>query len=176
MKVQDVMIPVVGHVSPDDSLRDAAEQMKALNLSPMPVVEDGRIVGMLTEQILLDHVRTDGLAIGTHRVADAMSSDVVCCSETELVEEALHKVEEGHTARLPVINDQQCLVGIVSIDDLKRGLQVDAGKAPGHHVESVAERREFEEDTVDFMSDGSFPASDPLPPPTTLGTSQKDCD
>lgn len=176
MQVKDVMIPAVGHVSPNDSLRDAAEQMKALNLSPMPVVEDGKVVGILTEQILLDHVRSDGLAIGAHRVADAMSTDVLCCREDEPLGQALGRTEEGHAARLPVIDGKYHLVGIVSRADLQRGLRVDSGETAVGDVESISDLVPFQEDSVDFMSDASFPASDPIPPPTSLGRGDGECD
>jgi len=176
MKVKDVMIPVIGHVSPNDSLRDAAEQMKALNLSPMPVVEDGRVAGVLTEQLLLDHVRSDGLAVGAHRVGEVMSTNIVCCNEDDPLDRALERVEEGHTARLPVINSDQCLVGIVSLDDLRRGMAAGSGETAVSQVESISDLVDFDEDSVDFMSDASFPASDPIPPPTSLGSGDKACD
>jgi CBS domain-containing protein len=176
MQVKDVMIPAVGHVSPNDSLRDAAEQMKALNLSPMPVVQDGKVVGILTEQILLDHVRSDGLAIGAHRVADAMSTEVLCCREDEPLDQALGRIEEGHTGRLPVIDERHHLVGIVSHADLQRGLRVDSGETAVSEVEAISDLVPFEEDSVDFMSDSSFPASDPIPPPTALGRGDEEAD
>jgi predicted transcriptional regulator len=170
------MIPAVGHVSPDDSLRDAAEQMKALNLSPMPVVQDGKVIGLLTEQVLLDRVRSDGLAIGAHRVADALSTEILCCAEEDPIDRALDRIEEGHTARLPVLDRERHLVGIVSVADLQRGLHADAGESAVSDVEAVSELVHFDEDRVDFMSDASFPASDPIPPPTALGSGEKDCD
>jgi CBS domain-containing protein len=176
MQVKDVMIPAVGHVSPSDSLRDAAEQMKALNLSPMPVVQDGEVVGVLTEQVLIDHARSDGLAIGAHRVADAMSTQIVCCTEEDPIERALERIEEGHTARIPVLDGARHLVGIVSVSDLQRGLKAGAGESAVSDVESVSELVHFDEDRVDFMSDASFPASDPIPPPTALGSGEKDCE
>lgn len=172
MRVKDVMIPAVGHVSPDDSLRDAAEQMKALNLSPMPVVKDGTVVGVLTEQILLDHVRSDGLAIGSHRVADAMSTDILCCTVDEPVDRALGRVDEGHAARLPVVDAERHLVGIVSRGDLERGMRVGSGETAVSDVESISELVDYDEDQVDFMSDSSFPASDPIPPPSTIGPAE----
>jgi CBS domain-containing protein len=175
MQVKDVMIPALGHVSPDDSLRDAAEKMKALNLSPMPVVRDGKVVGVLTEQTMLDHVRRDGLGIGSHQVQEAMSTEIVCCDENEPIDRALQKVEGGHTARLPVLDRERHLVGIVAIEDLRRGERLDAGGPAGSEAELAGGRVPFDEDRVDFMSDASFPASDPLPSPVTLGRAD-DCD
>jgi CBS domain-containing protein len=175
MLVKDVMTQAVGHVSPDDSLRDAAEQMKALNVSPMPVVKDGMVVGILTEQILLDRVRSDGLAIGAHRVADAMSTDVTCCEAGEPLERALARIEEGHTARLPVLDDHRHLVGIVSRDELLRAAEADPAATAIGAVESISEVVRYDDDPVDFMADSSFPASDPIPPPATIGQGDNDC-
>jgi CBS domain-containing protein len=169
MLVKDVMTPAVGHVSPEESLRDAAERMKALNLSPMPVVEHGIVVGVLTEAILLDHVRTDGLAIGSHRVRDAMSREMACCSEDDSLYDVMNRVSKDHSARLPVVDAEGHLKGTVSIPDLRRGLESSSGETAIEDVESISQLVRYDEDPVDFMNDSSFPASDPIPPPSSVG-------
>jgi CBS domain-containing protein len=170
VQVKDVMIPVVGHVEPDMNLRDAAERMKALNMDPMPVVDGGKVVGVLGEQRLVELAAADGLAMGSHRVREAMTSDVPCCSADEDVESALRHFVAGTTARIPVVDGDQHLVGLVSLADLqKRALAEAGGVAAVSDVESVSELVQFDDDRVDFMSDSSFPASDPIPPPTSLG-------
>ncbi len=171
MLVKDVMIPVVGHVEPDMTMRDAAERMKSLNLSPMPVVENDRVVGLLTEKAVMELAATDGLAAGSHHVRDIMSTEVVCCSAGQEVADALRHLDEGSPARVPVIDDEKRLVGIVSFADLRKRERLESGEETAvSDVESISDLVDFDDDRVDYMSDSSFPASDPIPPPTTLGS------
>lgn len=170
MQVREVMIPIAGHVDPDDSLRDAAEKMKALNLNPMPVVDAGKVVGVLTEQGMIERAERDGLAVGSQLVRDAMSTDVVCCSADEPIESALERIDKSRTARAPVVDSAGHLVGIVSAIDLRKREEIVPGEVTAvSDVESISELVHFDEDSVDFMSDASFPASDPIPPPSSLG-------
>lgn len=174
MQVKDVMIPAVAHLEPDMSLRDAAERMKALDLDPMPVVDGGTVVGVLTERDVVARAETDGLAVGSHRVREAMSSDPDCCRAEEEISDALARVRDRGTARMPVIDANRHLVGIVAMADLIKHEQPPSteGMAVGD-VESITDLVAFDDDRVDFMSDESFPASDPIPPPTTLGPDRK---
>ncbi|MGI8968155.1 MAG: CBS domain-containing protein [Chloroflexota bacterium] len=178
MQVKDVMIPVVGSVEPDTLLRDAAETMKALNLNPLPVCDDeGVVVGILTEQALVDHAESAGLAVGSQKVSEAMSTDISCCFADEEIADALSHMDERATARMPVIARDHTLVGIVSLEDMRKKEQVVAGEVTAAGgVESISELVQFQDDQVDFMSDSSFPASDPIPPPTSLGSEEEERD
>lgn len=170
MQVKDVMIPVIGSVSPDTNLRDVTEKMRSLDLDPMPVVENHKVVGVLTEGDILDRVRTAGLGSGSVLARDVMRKNTICCFADQDVSAALDTLEKGGTSRVPVIDRAQNLVGIVSAEDLRKREQILAGEvSAAGAVESVSDLATFDDDRVDFMSDSSFPASDPIPPPTSLG-------
>lgn len=173
MLVRDVMIPVIGHVEPDASVRDAAEKMRALNLNPMPVIENDRVVGVLTEQSLLNLAQREGLGVGSQRVRDAMSPEVNACLEDEDLSNVLKHVDASHSGRMPVVDHERHLVGFVSVEDLRKQERIAAGEVTAAgDVESISELVHYDDDTVDFMSDESFPASDPIPPPSSLGPEQ----
>jgi CBS domain-containing protein len=172
MQVKDVMIPAIGSVGADDTLRDATEKLKALDLDPLPVVEEGTVVGLLFEQDVVDRAREAGLATGSRHVREVMRTDVVCCFENQELSAAIENIE-GHAnpqtaRRVPVLNSERHLVGVVSLEDLKKhaGEGEEADEVSG--VDAMTERDGYEEDGVDLMGDASFPASDPLPPPSSL--------
>jgi CBS domain-containing protein len=178
MHVKDVMISAMGSVSADDTLRAAMEKMKALDLDPLPVaVEDGAVVGLLFEQDVRNRASEIGLATGSHRVREAMRTDVVCCFEDQELSAAIENIE-GHVnhesaRRVPVLNPERHLVGLVSLEDLRKhaGQHGEADEVLG--VDVMRERDGYEKDPVDLMSDGSFPASDPLPPPSSLAPDRR---
>ena len=174
------MTPLVESAHPDDTLRDAAEKMKALDLDPLPVTEGKRIVGCVTHDEVNQAAAQEGLGAGSMPVRDIMTSDVTCLRSDIDVREALdqigHDPEARTFSRLPVVDEQGELVGSVAVESLRRRLQQeepDAGVAAVFGVESVSSLADFDSDRVDYMSDESFPASDPLPPPSTLGPEEE---
>lgn len=173
MQVRDVMVPVVGSIAPEASLREAMEKLKALDIDPLPVVSQGKLAGALYEQDVEEHARAAGLATASATVGEVMRAHPACCLDDQTVEYATEQMEDGASSnsshRVPVVDRQGVLVGLVSLDDLHRhdgNTQVE-GAAAGA-VESVDQLVTWDADKVDYMSDESFPASDPLPPPTTL--------
>lgn len=176
MKVRDVMTPLVESVHPDDTLRQAAEKMKALDLDPIPVTEGDRLVGTLSDNQVSDTAAREGLGTGGHPVREAMSQEYTCCSADEDVHEAVERLgkerQQSPFSRLPVVDASGELVGLVTVQALVKRLTEEEpgeGVAAVLGVESVASLINYDEDSVDFMSDESFPASDPMPPPSTLG-------
>ncbi|HLJ67925.1 MAG TPA: CBS domain-containing protein [Chloroflexota bacterium] len=177
MRVKDVMIPVVECLEPEMALRDASERMKALDIDPMPVCENERLVGLLSGSAVMAVAAREGLAAGSTIVRAAMTTDFVCCSGDQSLADAVRHICEtlGPDARgrVPVTDDAGDLAGIVSIADLKRRAEEDVtgGVTAAGEVEAVSDLVSYKEDRVDYMSDESFPASDPQPPPTAIGPS-----
>lgn len=164
MQVRDVMGPVVGTASPGDLLRDASERMKALDVDPLPVTENGRVVGMLDRAGIDRHVQEAGISAGLARVSEIMSRHVTCCSPDEPIHDALARLEEKDSTsdRVPVVDGSGRLVGIVSCRKLReRDAASEDGVTAVQAVEAVDQLVEYGDDRVDYMSDSSFPASDP---------------
>jgi CBS domain-containing protein len=174
MQVKDVMMSVVGHVDADTSLRDATAMMKSLRLDPIPVMSEGKVVGMVSERDILAVISHDGVGGGMRPVRNVMTPDVMCCRPEQSVKEAAEAVSGSPQAekieRLPVVDDEQRLVGLVLTSSLRDASSEEDNTTKAIHAfASIDGAVDFRTDPVEYMSDESFPASDPVPPPSTLG-------
>ena len=126
--VADVMTRGVRTLTPNDTVVDAAKAMDELNVGVIPVCEGDKLVGMVTDRDIV--VR--GVALGTElkstRLADVMSGHVRCAKEDDDVDQVLSEMAEAQIRRLPVVDGNQKLVGIVSLGDIaaKAGAEEDA--------------------------------------------------
>lgn len=166
MQVRDVMGPVPGSLSADDLIRDASVKMRCLGLDPLPVTDGPSVVGMLSYHDLMDRIRRDGFTGGMARVHTVMSKDVVCCYADEDTSDAARSVQgRAVTAgmdRVPVLERDGRLVGVATLHNLSRpSTEADDGTAAVQAVAGVDRFVGFDEDRVEYMSDQSFPASDP---------------
>ena len=129
MKVSEVMTKDIETVRPDQQARDAARFMLQADAGSIPVTDGERLVGMITDRDIA--VRGVALGYGPETlVSELMTSGVVSAHADEPVEEAARKMGEAQVRRLPVIDDQEMLVGIVSLGDLARETDEDtAGQA-----------------------------------------------
>jgi CBS domain-containing protein len=116
MKVQEVMTPNPRTVGPDDTLQQAAQIMRDEDTGVVPVVEDGRVVGVVTDRDIVIRAVADGDFECT--IDDIVSDDVICATPEMTTAEAAELMGEHQIRRLPVTDDDDRLVGIVSIGDL----------------------------------------------------------
>jgi len=121
MQVKDIMTAGVECVSPDDTLQDAARKMKLLDVGPMPVCRDDRVIGMLTDRDITVRGTAEGLDPKTARVRDAMTEDVISCFEDQDVTDATKLMEDRLVRRILVMNREDRLVGIVALGDVALG-------------------------------------------------------
>ena len=135
MKVHQVMTREVQTVSPDQRAQDAASFMLSADTGSIPVTEGDKLIGMITDR----DIAVRGIAKGhgpETLVRDLMSSDVVCARHDDDVEEAATRMSEAQVRRLPVIDEQEKLCGIVSLGDLSR--ETDNGTA-GQALQGVSQ-------------------------------------
>jgi CBS domain-containing protein len=128
MKISDVMTREVRTVRPDQPVSEAASFMLSEDAGSMPVTEGERLVGMITDR----DIAVRGVAKGhgpDTPVRELMTSGVICAREDDDVSEIARKMSEEQIRRLPVTDDQGRLCGIVSLGDLARETETDAGKA-----------------------------------------------
>ncbi len=117
MKVEKVMSREVQLTNPDRTLRDAAGLMKKIDAGILPVAENDRLVGMITDR----DIAVRGVAEGKGpdaKVRDVMSREVKYCFEDEDVAHVAENMADLQIRRLPVLNREKRLVGIVSIGDM----------------------------------------------------------
>ena len=116
MKIRDVMTPNPRTVSPDDTVQAAARIMQAEDTGAVPVVNNGRVLAMVTDRDIVVRVVAEGGSL-TGSIRDIASMEVICASPEMSTREASELMSEHQVRRLPVV-ENGILVGIVSIGDL----------------------------------------------------------
>ncbi|TIW22042.1 MAG: CBS domain-containing protein [Mesorhizobium sp.] len=129
MKVGKCMTKDVTLANPEQSIRDIAQMMSRLDAGVLPVGDNDRLVGMITDRDIV--IR--GIALGKGpdtKVRDVMSPEVKYCFDDEEIEHVLENMGDLQVRRLPVLNRDKRLVGIVSLGDLARnGEMAETGAA-----------------------------------------------
>jgi CBS domain-containing protein len=118
MIVRDVMTKGAECVSPAASLQEAARKMRDLDVGPLPVCENDRLVGMVTDRDITVRAVAEGYHPRTATIKEVMTPDVVYCFEDQDVQQAANLMKQNQVRRLTVLNRDKRLVGIVSLGDL----------------------------------------------------------
>jgi CBS domain-containing protein len=125
MKVNKVMTRDVRLLKPDQTISEAAMLMAEIDSGALPVSDNDRLVGMITDRDIVIRGLAKGKSADT-KVAEIMSKEVLYCFDTDEVEDAARNMGKARVRRLPVLNKDKQLVGIVSLGDLSR---IDDGTA-----------------------------------------------
>lgn len=116
MKISDVMTPNPKTVGLSDSIQVAAQVMRDEDTGVVPVVEDGRVTGIVTDRDIVLRAVAD--ADFQAKVEDVVSDDVITATPDMSTSEAAELMSEHQIRRLPVVDTDDRLVGIVSLGDL----------------------------------------------------------
>ena len=131
MKVSECMTNDVRIVDPDETLQDAAQAMADIDAGILPVGEGDRLIGIITDRDIAVRGVGRGRSPNT-KVRDVMSPEVKYCFIDEEAEEVLENMAEIQVRRLPVLDRDKRLVGIISITDFAgTGEAAHAGEALG---------------------------------------------
>ncbi|ASY72120.1 CBS domain-containing protein [Sinorhizobium fredii] len=126
MHVSEIMTRDVHLVTPNDTIRDVARQMAENDIGFLPVEDHDRLVGMVTDRDIVVRGVADGLDPQA-KVRDVMTTDVKYCFEDEEVDDVARNMGDIQVRRLPVVNRDKRLVGIVSLADAAREQPAAAG-------------------------------------------------
>lgn len=118
MLIREVMSKSVTLTTPDATLVDAARRMAEEDVGALPIGENDRLVGMLTDRDIVIRAIAKNRPAAETVVRDAMTDKIRYCKESDSVEKVADMMAEQQIRRLPVINDDKRLVGIVSLGDL----------------------------------------------------------
>ncbi len=129
MKVREIMTRDVKIVSPTDDLQSAAQLMEKNDFGMVPVGENDRLVGMLSDRDITIRAVARGLAPDRAKVREVMTTDVKYVYEDESVDDVSRNMSSLQVRRLPVLNREKRLVGIVSLGDLALKEPQPAGDA-----------------------------------------------
>ena len=127
MQLKDIITDTVETISPDSSLQDAAKAMLTHDLGWLPVADAGKVVGVVTDRDITIRGVAAGLDAKTSAVQDVMSREVFSCSPDDTIEDACAMMEDEQVRRLVVLDDDEKLIGIVSLADI--ALQTRGGES-----------------------------------------------
>jgi len=132
MKVREAMTRDVRLVKPQQPISEAARLMAELDIGALPVEENDRLVGIITDRDIAVRAVANGRGPDTP-VADVMSREVKYCFEDQTIDEVTQNMGELRLRRLPVLTRDKRLIGILSLGDLAidEGARDEAGEALG---------------------------------------------
>ena len=135
MKASDIMTSSPCCCSPNDSLQDVARTMRDNDCGAIPVVENGCVVGIVTDRDLAVRALADGKSADA-KVGDVITRDVCCCSADDDVREVEKIMADNQVRRVPIVDADGCCVGIVSQADLARAA-LNGARISEHEVAIV---------------------------------------
>ena len=136
MKISKCMTRDVQLASPTQSIRDAAKMMADIDAGSLPVGQDNRLVGMITDRDIAIRAVAEGKSPDTP-VREVMSPEVLFCFEDQDIEDAGALMEDRQVRRLVVLGRDQRLTGILSLGDLATGTGDET--LPGEILRRVSE-------------------------------------
>jgi CBS domain-containing protein len=147
MQLKDVMTRGVTVVPPEATVQDAARKMEQFDIGSLPVCDGERLVGMLTDRDIIVRAVAQRRDPATAAVHEVMTPEVAYCFEDQDVAEARRLMAERQLRRLPVLNRNKWLVGIVTLGDL--AVDADDPRRAGETLKAVSEpaageRRDWE--------------------------------
>jgi CBS domain-containing protein len=140
MELRDIMTRNVEVVNGNASLKEAATKMKKLDVGLIPVCDGDRLKGLLTDRDITIRATADGRDPSTTKVNEVMSTDIAYCLEDQAVDEAVILMEARQIRRLPILNQDKQLVGIVSLADI--AVHVGDRDLTGETLEEISEPAE----------------------------------
>jgi len=119
MKIRDFMTTDIETVTADQTAKEAASFMLRADTGSIPVCDEGKVIGMITDRDIAVRGVAEGLGPET-TVRELMSERIVCARDDDEVSTVAQRMGEAQVRRLPVLNADGNLVGIVSLGDLSR--------------------------------------------------------
>ena len=116
-KCREIMTRNVKTANREATLQDVAALMREGDMGAMPIVEDGKLVGIVTDRDIVVRAIADGKDVST-KIGDVMTGEVFAVSENDFVFEAIRLMGEKQVRRVPITNEAGELVGIIAMADV----------------------------------------------------------
>lgn len=120
MLVKEAMTADAAWIDSGRTIREAAQLMRNLDIGCMPVTEGERAVGLITDRDIACRVVAAGRDPDTVKVSAVMTEKAVCCTADQTIDEAAELMEANGVRRLPVLDEDGRIVGLISVDDIAR--------------------------------------------------------
>jgi CBS domain-containing protein len=129
MLIKDCMTKDVELIAPSATILEAARSMRDGDFGLLPVGENDRLIGMITDRDITIRAVAEGMDPAGTQVRDCMSSKVLYCFEDQDTDDVARNMGANQVRRLPVLNREKRLVGIVSLGDLAVSLADESAEA-----------------------------------------------
>ena len=137
MQVKDAMHPGVRWVEPNTFLTEIAQLMRNYNIGALPVGENDRLVGIVTDRDIVCRGQSQGRDLTRATARDVMTKGIFYTTETASVTDSAVIMETNKVRRLPVLNEQKRMTGMLSVGDLAH---TGERKLCGEVLDAVAAR------------------------------------
>lgn len=121
MQVKEVMHRGVEWVTPDTPVPEVAKKMRDLDIGAIPVCEKDRLIGMVTDRDITCRAVANGRDVSSLTAREVMTEGIVYCRDTEDLDDAMHIMEDKQIRRMPAIDENHKMVGMLSLGDLSHG-------------------------------------------------------
>ena len=118
MKVREIMSSHVKQISSSAMASEAADKMKTFDVGALPILEDNKIVGMLTDRDIVVRAIATGMDPKMTVIKDILTPEVLCCFEEDDISTAARIMEDNQVRRLVVLDNDKTVVGMISLGDL----------------------------------------------------------
>jgi CBS domain-containing protein len=129
MQIRETMTKGVRVARPDAPVMELAKRMRDEDIGSIPVAENDKLIGMVTDRDIVTRCVAETADLSQVRARDVMSPKMLYCFEDDSVTDVLANMREQQVRRLPVVNRDKRLVGVVSIGDLSQIEAQSAGTA-----------------------------------------------
>lgn len=134
MYVSDAMHKKAKTANPKSSIQELAQLMATDDIGAIPVTEGSRLVGIVTDRDIAVRAVAKGSDPSKVTAGDIMSEHVIFCKTHEDVDDAIHLMEQKKVRRLPVLDDKDTLVGMLSLGDVARAVPMSMSGELLHEV------------------------------------------
>src|SRR5437867_7269199 len=120
MKVREIMTSNVECISPSAGIKELAQKMKSLDVGFIPICENDRLVGTVTDRDIVIRGIAERGDISTVKARDIMTADIFYCFEDDDVKDVAERMRDKEVRRMLILNEAKRLVGVVSIGDISK--------------------------------------------------------
>lgn len=128
MQVQELMTSTIQSITPDTTIKDAACKMRDMGIGTLAIIEDGELCGIITDRDICCRCVSEYLDPMDTDVSEIMTTDVTSCFGDQEISDAAQIMEEMQIRRVAVLNRDDTIAGLLSVDDLARGSHDLAGE------------------------------------------------
>jgi len=141
-QIKDVMTPTCEWIAPEKTANEAAQIMQAKDIGFLPVGENDRLVGMITDRDIVVRTLAQAKDPSATQVRDIMTPKTYYCYDDQDVEEICNNLGDIQVRRLPVVNRDKRLVGVVSLGDLaQQATRANIGQTEQQITQENAQRQ-----------------------------------